>query len=133
MKIELTLKQWEALRHRLEETDCLIDAVCDPACEAEDEAYYRYHEEDVEAVIDVLLKGWDGSTLDTSAADEISDEMTDDILRDCIESSTWIGCADSEDVDTGSQKGSSARRVMDTLATIIEEARDMKAIKVPVA
>ena len=71
--------EWEIIDHRLT-ADCIAEVLGEEAPNPE-----TYHPEDVEAIIGYLL------ARDWITAYDINETLTQDVLRDAIEGSTWFG------------------------------------------
>lgn len=88
MRIELTGYEARILRHRLDIPDAIVDALTDV-----EEGEPPYSEADVESVVDALSRSLgEGHEIDTTEAEAISPEITRDVLVDCVDGSTWVGC-----------------------------------------
>jgi len=97
-KSGFTPSEWAALAHRLEVPDALADVLDD------------YCPDDVHYVCECLLAG------DWRRAVDHSTQLVDDVLVDCVEGSTWVGCASQETP----QRLAAARRTLASLAKKIE-------------
>ena len=82
MKIILTKLQSEILRHRLVNGNTLSEVLGDE---------FGFHEEDIEDIVKLLLQDLTNNSIDTHIADFISEDITKEVLIECIEGSTWIG------------------------------------------
>jgi len=86
MKITLTTRQADILRHRLEAPDALAEAL------------EVYHPDDVRDVADLLLGALTANAIDTGPAEEADGVacarlLTREVLVDCLEGSTYVGAA----------------------------------------
>lgn len=78
--LELTHLELEILRHRLEIPDAIAEAL------GPDGDDMGYAEDDVHAVVNAL------HALDWTLATTISEDITRDVLIDCVTGATWVAC-----------------------------------------
>jgi hypothetical protein len=91
---KLTKLEAEILDHRLSVVDALIEVL------------EEYHESDVLAVVAKLKRG------ELAEADRFSRRLTNDVLADCVEGSTFLGAASQE----SDQKQNAIYRAGESLA-----------------
>lgn len=137
MKIKMTKKQLEALLHRLEEPDCIAEALTDRFPDSPASAWTY---EQVYDVAESLWRDSNGTVLDCTRADTISDGLpkdqmhihyksdktfalglTDAVLIDAIDGSTYVACCGYADNPTAAANG--AFRSLDAAADILTKAR----------
>ncbi len=127
MRVELTAEEWKALKHRIEEPDAIADNFYLELQLYELEEHAGDWRGTLNDLVEKILAGWDGKYLDLEGADAADEVMTDDVLRNCVESSTWLACASSESQEVVA----AARRTLESLAEKIERAREMEPLQVP--
>jgi len=126
MKDELsrffTPQQLACIKHRLEVPNAVVEAFFDVT---DDQGVPVYARADMAAVIDVLL------TRGLRAAEDINPVITRDVLRECVEGSTWAACV-YDGTPEGDSKAQGALTTLRHVAKFIEQRYQIR-VTVPEA